>query len=196
MSDDFPAAHSMDTRWFAVDEVGHVGIFDSGENGHSPEGARDGFEFVDALWRQRLPRAGESPWEGEELAAELGLFCYAYDDGSFDPIAPYQRTDVPGTPLHVDQLPPSLRKQVKETRLKNIDFARHELVQPLEQLKCGYWYADDRVAYLAGDGKTVRPIPGQEEKFAEFCEEFRRQSPEEAEKFIFEGPKEEDGRGE
>ena len=30
---DFPAAHSMDTTWFAIDADGCVGIFNSDENG-------------------------------------------------------------------------------------------------------------------------------------------------------------------
>jgi hypothetical protein len=34
---DFPAAHSMDTTWFAVDEKGHVGEFSTGEAGCLPE---------------------------------------------------------------------------------------------------------------------------------------------------------------
>ena len=34
---DFPAAHSMDTTWFAVDREGHVGVFDSGEPGAVPK---------------------------------------------------------------------------------------------------------------------------------------------------------------
>lgn len=33
---DYPAAHSMDTHWFAVDAEGNVGAFDSGENGWLP----------------------------------------------------------------------------------------------------------------------------------------------------------------
>lgn len=33
----FPAAHSMDTEWFAVDADGNIGIFDSGEGGAIPE---------------------------------------------------------------------------------------------------------------------------------------------------------------
>jgi len=33
MDEDFPAAHSMDTTWFAVDAEGHVGRFGSGESG-------------------------------------------------------------------------------------------------------------------------------------------------------------------
>jgi hypothetical protein len=36
---DFPAAHSMDTEWFAVDRDGHVAVFDSGEAGAVPVAA-------------------------------------------------------------------------------------------------------------------------------------------------------------
>jgi hypothetical protein len=36
---DFPAAHSMDTDWFAVDRDGHVAVFDSGEAGAVPVAA-------------------------------------------------------------------------------------------------------------------------------------------------------------
>jgi hypothetical protein len=34
---DFPAAHSMDTTWFAIDADGCVGIFNSDENGAVPK---------------------------------------------------------------------------------------------------------------------------------------------------------------
>ncbi len=37
IQEDYPAAHSMDTTWFAVDEDGFVGQFDSGEAGAVPE---------------------------------------------------------------------------------------------------------------------------------------------------------------
>src|SRR5262245_30953480 len=36
MDADFPAAHSMDTHWFAVDRDGHVACFFSGEDGAVP----------------------------------------------------------------------------------------------------------------------------------------------------------------
>jgi len=39
---DFPAAHSMDSAWFAVDADGHVASFDTGENGAVPYGAAPG----------------------------------------------------------------------------------------------------------------------------------------------------------
>jgi hypothetical protein len=34
---DFPAAHSMDTTWFAIDADGYVGIFDTSEGGAMPK---------------------------------------------------------------------------------------------------------------------------------------------------------------
>jgi hypothetical protein len=34
---DFPAAHSMDTTWFAIDADGYVGIFDSSQGGAVPQ---------------------------------------------------------------------------------------------------------------------------------------------------------------
>lgn len=37
--DDFPAAHSMDTDWFAVDADGNVGLFQSSEDGAVPMAA-------------------------------------------------------------------------------------------------------------------------------------------------------------
>jgi hypothetical protein len=191
MDNDFPASHSMDTRWFAIDEKGHLAIFDSGENGHVPDiSTGDGYQLIEEMWRFNPLAEGESPIWAEDLAEKLGVFFYDYDDSNFDPIRPYKRTAVPKTPLHVDQLPPELRKQVKEARLTEMDFSLQELVQPLDRYACVYWYEEDRVAYLDGDGKTVRSIPGMEDRFADFCKQFREANPEEAEKLIFENPKE------
>ena len=39
MAADHPAAHSMDTAWYAVDRDGHVAVFDSQEDGVVPESA-------------------------------------------------------------------------------------------------------------------------------------------------------------
>lgn len=46
---DYPAAHSMDTEWFAMDEEGHVALFRSGEIGVLPETAADQTGFYD-VW--------------------------------------------------------------------------------------------------------------------------------------------------
>jgi hypothetical protein len=50
MDTDFPASHSMDTYWFAVDKDGRVGYFVSGEAGAVPVEAMQG-ESADSMSR-------------------------------------------------------------------------------------------------------------------------------------------------
>jgi hypothetical protein len=188
MEVDFPAAHSMDTMWFAVDQQGHVAIFDTGENGHAPEqvlqGDSDG-------WYDLLDFFGSGPEvdvysSNQQRADRIGVFFYDYDE-SGDPIAPYTRSGKPDVLLHLDQLPPRFRAACLRCRFTELDFAQTERIQPLEYGPCSYWYRDSRVAYLMSDGRTVKPIPGQEEKFRDFSEEFRREWPQQAQRLHFEG---------
>ena len=53
---DYPAAHSMDTEWFAVDADGNVARFDSGEDGAVPNAAAIGFSPGDASFDADLLR--------------------------------------------------------------------------------------------------------------------------------------------
>lgn len=48
--DDVPAAHSMDTTWFAVDADGCVGVFESGEDGAVPNDAALGINPSDSTF--------------------------------------------------------------------------------------------------------------------------------------------------
>lgn len=56
---DLPAAHSMDTRWFAVDQDGCVAVFDTGETGCVAEdwegGQSRGYALVERLLAAGLP---------------------------------------------------------------------------------------------------------------------------------------------
>jgi hypothetical protein len=192
MASDFPAAHSMDTTWFAVDQEGNVGMFKSGEDGHVPEAGEE--LRLEELWtlRHGPPREGGEllePWDLDdtEVAASLGLYLFDYGE-DFDPIAPYSRTAAPDAPLHVDQLPPDLRRRCKQVRFAGVRFSESSLLQPLEQFECAFWYQDARVAYLCSDGQTVRPLPGQEDKFPDFCRKLREQEPDRARGLRFEGP--------
>lgn len=57
MDADFPAAHSMDTEWFAVDADGHVGHFYSSEGGAVPATAQ--YDRSSEVWdrlAEMLPR--------------------------------------------------------------------------------------------------------------------------------------------
>jgi hypothetical protein len=69
MDADFPAAHSMDTYWFAVDKDGRVGHFTSGSAGAVPVTALSGLaaEEAEEQLAQALPR-GEAlyDWRGRQ----------------------------------------------------------------------------------------------------------------------------------
>src|SRR4051794_32606523 len=106
MAADYPAAHSMDAYWFAIDERGQVAVFDTGEDGHVPEGVLEpdfGFYDLVALWWREEDRG-----TNEEYAQMIGLYYYEYPDYSY-PAIPYPRIVAPPIPLHVDQLPPRFR---------------------------------------------------------------------------------------
>lgn len=90
----FPAAHSMDTDWFAVDEDGHVALFVSGEPGAVPErgivwcgpgGDEDGRE---AFWRavglRWLDRLETSPPLGDGDRALLACSTRAAADAAVE----------------------------------------------------------------------------------------------------------------
>jgi hypothetical protein len=186
MDTDYPAAHSMDTVWFAVDAVGQVGLFDSGETGHVPDGEEN--DVRTELWD--LWRPGEEKddyWDLDYLCAIKGIYYFLYPETyGFGPVGLYRRDLVPKRPLHVDQLPYELRLRCRDP-LFSFRFDQVKQFQPLEHVRCVLW--DSSIAaYLCGDGKTVKPLPGQEAKFAEFVREFRKEEPEQASQLRFEGP--------
>src|SRR5947209_20344599 len=82
---DHPAAHSMDTTWFAVDAVGDVAVFDTGEPGHAPS------------------HVTEQLFVTEEEAKQLGYFFYEYGS-QWAVVDVYERRLVPRRPVHVDEL--------------------------------------------------------------------------------------------
>jgi hypothetical protein len=249
MDADYPAAHSMDTVWFAVDLDGHVAYFHSSETGVVPVQAD---ADSDARVLERLPevlprveplhdRRGRCGTRGDvehcgsvpqvsallmfldspdpirdELAAgratEVGSAeglafvlrgiseevykrihaagacrgCFWHWVGSEDstpehfglfefghPIwntlaYPYERRCVPAQPVHVDQLPPDLRRAVKQVVL-NLRFGDAQLVQPAELLPCESW----EPAYLDCTGTRLRPVPGKEKEYAEAYAELK-----------------------
>jgi hypothetical protein len=189
----------MDTTWFAVDGEGRVGMFKSYENGHVPqEAAEEEGWLADlrVLGHGPAPEGGGRPdylvRDDPEWAASLGLYLFEYDDDfdpeEFDPITPYSRTVAPDAPLHVDQLPPDLRRRCKQVRFAGVRFSESSLLQPLEHFECVFWSEGSRVAYLCSDGQTVRPLPGQEEKFSGFCRKLCEQGPDRTRGLRFEGP--------
>jgi hypothetical protein len=177
MDDDFPAAHSMDTAWYAVDQDGYVGIFLTGEEGHIPRGAANEYD-------------ASLPALPDELRD--GLFVFDYDEeyeGYAFWVLPYARTAVPARPLHIDQLPPRLREAYGQFRFDALRFAETEHIQPWEFAVCDGWGAS--AAYITADFSTVRPVPGSEHDFHALCLEAQKHLPPALKNLRFEGPEEE-----
>ena len=177
---DYPAAHSMDTTFYAVDAHGNVAAFFSAETGPIPSRGGD-LEFARFL---RLLRGEPEPEEDDgdldwdaarEEAVDRGLFLYEYFD-AFDVefIHPYTRTGEPGRPAHVDQFAPAVRTVFD--RMPTADFAADEKLQIAEQVDC-FFYSDEDVGYLAPGEQVVRPIPGREAKYREALPAFMKQYP-------------------
>lgn len=201
MEADFPAAHSMDSTWFAVDKAGHVALFATGADGAVPNQAAPGpgaymdvFDEMDELPEEVQESIGERPPDFlAELArlvpavkpkadqasdrsdppdaARHGLYVYGSD---FEGVAgPYEREWVPGKPVHIDQLPPALRDALKAVQFP-FRFADMPEIQPVEHVACSSWGP----AWLGGDGQ-VRPIPGFEKDYAKVYKELLESFPEE-----------------
>jgi hypothetical protein len=175
---DYPAAHSMDTTFFAVDANGHVAVFFSGEDGPVPSASQSEdslFSVLRQLGGEPEPDEEDDDFdwdEAEEEAIDRGLYLYEYV-GEFNPLLlPYSLTGVPEQPLHADQLPPKVRRLFQEVRFDKIAFADTERLQIVEHVRC-FFYSDEDAAYVAGDDKTVRPIPGREKKYRPWCLDFR-----------------------
>lgn len=262
-STDFPAAHSMDSCWFAVDRDGHIACFDTGESGSMPELGVTGDEAYEL--RERLtqmapagdvlydPRGHNLPGtpvgpipehecpalvflsalapaqtdveagratvvratEGyavfyRQLTAEQArrlnrsgaVIAWAYHGGELDGglarhgiyeythlcenwiAGPYGRECVPARRLHIDQLPPDLRTQLKGVQLSGLSFSVTPQIQPMEHLPCASW----EPGWLGTDG-VVRPVPGRGDEYAEMYEEMQEDSPQ----FRFEPPPENEG---
>ncbi len=81
---DYPAAHSMDTEWFAVDADGNVGVFDTGEDGALPNDAAKGLgpgepsfdvSLFHAFLRAREIASGDLRQTEEEISKIVDSLC-------------------------------------------------------------------------------------------------------------------------
>src|SRR5262245_26336869 len=129
---DYPAAHSMDTLWYAVDVNGAVAFFDSGEAGPVPKSAtRRGNGDVPRLVRILGGDCDDDfdKHEAFQAAVDRGVYVYEVITWECDFLDTYERIGVPKRPLHLDQLPPKLRKNVAKCALPMVEFAKETELQ-------------------------------------------------------------------
>ena len=96
---------------------------------------------------------------------------FRYETGNLDECLcdRYERKQVPKQPVHIDELPPRGRQAIGELRFDTLDFRETKVFQPIELTECGTWDP----AYLSGDGRTVKPVPGREKDYSEFLKDHR-----------------------
>jgi hypothetical protein len=162
----------MDSSWYAVDKNGQVALFHTGAGGavphdaYSPE-AGELLEDLD-LDPATLEEMGVDVEEVEEIAQQLPNHhrLFVYETGPMDECFSdrYERKQAPKVPLHIDELPPQVRQAVGGMRFDTLDFGQTKRFQPVELTECATWDP----AYLADDGKTIKPVPGREKEYAEF----------------------------
>jgi hypothetical protein len=146
---DYPAAHSMDTSWFAVDEAGRVAIFDSGEDGAVPfdalslGGASDPDPEAERVWDLLAPES--------ELDLELEGPFFRYVNGDYGDPGRYVRSDhTPAHPADIATLPEGLRERM--LRLP-VDFMTAQTVHLAE------FMADEEAATWADTTLRGQPLP-------------------------------------
>lgn len=116
--------------------------------------------------------------DSESSPAQLGFYYYQHPISNVFSF-PYDRLSIPVRPLHIDQLPPELRKAVAQVALK-IDFATTLHIQPPELVPCESY----ECAYLDSTGKHLRPIPGKEADYAKAVDDLVERYGERFEVFI------------
>jgi len=165
--DDFPAAHSMDTDWFAVDKCGHVALFKSGEAGAVPLGASILSGPVggdDQLAEKLFGPMTEEMEDDDDLeypdAAAAGVFEYEHETDNWIS-GPYLRLEAPDKPVFLQRLPPEVSRKLTGFRFQDLCFLDTKHIQPVEHGACESW----EPAWLSLDGKTAKPIPGQEKEY-------------------------------
>jgi hypothetical protein len=176
MDHDFPAAHSMDTAWYAVDRVGQVAVFHTGESGAAPNAAfcDSAMDMLEDMPEEALEEMGLTNVDPEQLEkavqslqkATASLFVYDHTCENWI-AGPYKCSKQPKTPLHVDQLDPDARALVAKLQFKDLEFGKAAQIQPIEHTECASW----EPGYLSEDGRNIRPVPGMEDQYAERYEE-------------------------
>lgn len=183
---DYPAAHSMDATWFAVDAAGHVAALLTGESGPLPDGNWPDGLLAD-LAHIVLGPDDAATFDYIDSAQALGVFVFEYDDAVIldGLVDRYRRVVAARPPLHVDQLPPVIRNEWKRLRFPRVRFAAVEYVQPYEVFPCSSLDVST-VAFLSADGQTIRPIPNKEDDFRQAIAQWRAARPDVATEYRFE----------
>ena len=130
---DWPAAHSMDSAWYAVDADGNIARFDTGEDGALPvDASADGEARHASFDHERLVAALEAatgtkldPDDDDANDSIPGIYHYTRDHGD-DP-GRYARHKVPPVPVGAAALDSASAAAVRKLTLP-VRFASDDVV--------------------------------------------------------------------
>jgi len=161
------ADHRLGRQWFAIDQDGYIGLFLVGDGGAVPEDAHWSYGYDDFF-----KRLGSSASRGDvgKAAAQLGIYLYQIGPLDKHLAERYHGHRSPRMPLHIDQVPPDIRRYIGLLQFDTLTFANTAVIQPVELTKCETFDA----GYLARDGKTVRMVPGREEDYDLFVRDVEK----------------------
>ena len=163
---DFPAAHSMDTHWFAVDEEGEIALFSTLENGAIPESTvHYGPEELlikvlyslaesDERLKELLP---ENHWDlsrmfqhlplwdlMDHLLRSVGVWTYTCKDigiGQID--EPYFRDCEVPEPIRLNELSKPIQHFVEDNKARlPVRFRDRGFLLPISHTKVYGWKVD------------------------------------------------------
>lgn len=157
---DYPAAHSMDTTWYAVDEHGEIGAFDSNERGAVP--LLEGMEPLTSEERMRSqlykPRNADHR-AIDQAIPEKQMHFYSFEDCGL--LGCYTWQWSPEQALKIEELPKSLRNSRYLLFLKDYSFASREPINPFEYASQCYCVYDERVF---PDPSSITRLPTPEHR--------------------------------
>ena len=100
---------------------------------------------------------------GTRSLVRRGAFFYSTYSPSaarFEITGPYGQRLAPQRPLCLDEAPDPVREAFAPRARLDVSFASSPYIQPVEHVPCAIWGG---AVYLASDGFTVRPFPGEGE---------------------------------
>ena len=182
---DFPAAHSMDTDWFAVDNDGNVALMCSCEEGAVPLGVEQYtlYDYVDDFCQA----TGRSLVKDENRnidAGALGFFefsCSIDDYGLADQekskfadliesgefpseplVGPYIKTASPDNPIKYSQLPDSIKTVIVQLpSFKSRSFEEVRMIQPVLDMPCECWVDERKSLRAVNEDGIIVEVPAQ-----------------------------------
>lgn len=178
---DYPAAHSMDSMWFAVDENGEVGAFDTGSDGDCPifesipqpaSGTRTAeaqhskefkryWEFRDELCDVLF---GHDPARKRVPGEALGRVFHTYEPRE-SAWGPYFWRSSPTQPMRHADLPAGVRESIPFLKMEGVVFADREPLDPHDFAQRCFTWTDREIRSATRDLHI--PIPALERSWNE-----------------------------